>query len=108
MLIGKRYKLESDSLNVTLFKKRKRTRKSDETKYEDWEIIGYFATPSNALHELVDLGVRDTELKDLKTITSAITALHTSIESLPKTYRAIPRATPQLIDGLALKGEGHR
>ncbi len=93
MLVGKKYKLEADSLNVTLFKKRKRTRKSDKQSYEDWEIIGYFATPSSALHAMVDQGIRDTELTDLIIISGKIDELHTSIESLPKTYRAIPRAS---------------
>ena len=93
MLIGKKYKLESDSLNIILSKKRKRTRKSDNQSYEDWEIVGYYSSPSSALHAMVDQGIRDTDLVDLIIVSGKIDELHTLIESLPKTYRAITRAS---------------
>ncbi len=91
MELGKQWKIESDSLNVILLKKVKRTRKADKTEYEDWEIAGYFATPANALHGMVKQRIRDTGLKDMVTITKEIGKLHQVVENLPKTFRTVPR-----------------
>ena len=88
MLIGKHWKIGSDSLNVILYKRKQRTRKITHETYEDWEEVSYFATVANALHELVNQGVRDSQLKDLKTITARIDELHTMIENLPEVSSA--------------------
>jgi len=80
MLIGTKFKIESDNLNVTLSRKRKRTHKDTKETYEAWEIMGYFATVGGALHELVNQGVRDTKLTDLKSIVAKIDKLHNLIE----------------------------
>ena len=90
MNIDTNWKIEADSINVVLFKKVKRTRKADKTKYEDWEHVGYYATPSEALHGMVDQRIRDTHLTDLITISGEIDKLHTAIEGLPKTYHNTP------------------
>jgi len=64
MKIGKNYKVESDSLNVTLYKKKivKKTGK------EYWSAIGFYSSLRNALKGLVDLFVKETELKDFRTV----------------------------------------
>ena len=81
MEIGKRWKVEADSLNVILLKKR--TRKSREGKtYQDWETIGYYSTPANALKGLVNYEVRETELKDLQTVVDKIVELEKQIDGL--------------------------
>ena len=89
MLIGKKIKIESDSMNVILSRKVKREKKGTKEKYDAWEILGYFSTVGNAIHALVNLQVAETELKDLKTVVAEIEKLHHMIESLPETYRAV-------------------
>lgn len=81
MNIGKDWKIESDNLNVKLFHKLKRTNREGK-KYDEWAIHGYFATPKEALKELVNQEVRDTELKDLETIVAEIDKLHKLIAGL--------------------------
>ena len=84
MLLGKRHKVESEGLNVILYKKMKRTNKETKETYEDWAVMGYFATVKGALTELVRQGVRDTGLKDLNTVVSRIDELEKLIRGLPK------------------------
>lgn len=89
MLVGKNFKIESDSLNVTLSKKIQRKSKEGKV-YTDWKAIGYFATPEYALAELVNQKVRDTELKDLKSIVKEINNLHGIIfKLLPKRLQGV-------------------
>ncbi len=78
MLIGKEYRIESDSMNITLYE-RKINKK---TREEYWYALGYFATVQGALHELVNLKVRETGLKDLKTVVKKQDELYHLIESL--------------------------
>lgn len=92
MQVDKFWKIEADSFNVILFKKVKRTRKADKTKYEDWEHVGYYSTPTNALHGMVEHRIKATCLKDMETITKELDKLHSAIDSLPKTFRAVPWA----------------
>ena len=80
MLIGNNWKIESASLNVVLSKNFRRKNKKTGKMYTDWEIMGYFSSVEHALHELINQGVRDTELKDLKTIIPLINRLHQIIE----------------------------
>ena len=88
MLIGKNWKIESDSLNVILSQRKRRTNKETGKAYDYWKPMGYYATIPNAMHGLVDQGIRDTELKDLKTIIAEINKLHNLIEPLSKRPRA--------------------
>lgn len=64
MLIGDKYKLEADKLNITLYKRGK-SRKSGATY---WRAIAFFTTVKNALTYLVDLEVNETGLTDLTTV----------------------------------------
>ena len=84
MLIGKNWKIESDALNVILYRKKKRVKKDTQEVYEDWEVMGYFATVGGALHELVNQGIRDTQLKDLKTVVAKVGELKKMIIPLMK------------------------
>ena len=63
MLIGN-YKIESDSLNITVFEKML-SKKSGESY---WKPIGYFSNVQNALRFMVDLEVNKTELKVKSTL----------------------------------------
>lgn len=81
MLIGNRYKIESDGLNVTLLEKRTaRTGKNKGKEY--WTVDGYYGTMSNALRALVDFGVKETGLKDLRQITKRQEELYKLIEQI--------------------------
>jgi uncharacterized membrane protein len=64
MLIGNKYKLEADNLNIALLKKEK-SKKSGVTY---WRAIAWFTTVKNALSYLVDLEVSETGLKDMETV----------------------------------------
>ena len=78
MLIGKDYKVESDSLNVTLYKRGV----SEKTGKEYWTSIGYFSRFGSALKALVDLELRETKLTDFNAVCQKQDELHTLIDSL--------------------------
>lgn len=82
MLIGKNWKIESSNLNIILSKKIKRIKKGTKETYDTWQIIGYYASVKNALHELVNQSLRDTELTTLTRISAEIDKLHQMIEAL--------------------------
>lgn len=78
MLIGDKYKIESDSLNVTLFQKG--TSKNNGKVY--WRPIAYFSSFKNALDHLVDLEVMKTGLKDYRAVVEKQKELYQLIRSL--------------------------
>ena len=73
MKINKNFKIESDSLNVVLYKKI--SRKGEEY----WSPISYHATVKEALNGLVDQGIRDTELRDFKEVCKKVDELKADI-----------------------------
>lgn len=83
MKIGRNWLIESDNLIITLAKKKHRKSK-DGTEYDDWETIGYFARIGDALEYLITQGVRDTHLKDLKTVCAKIDELEKMIQTALK------------------------
>jgi len=89
MLIGRKYKLESDTLNVTLSCRQKPRKGS---KVKGWRPIAYFANCQNALKHLVNLEVMDTGLTDLKTVVEKVDELHRLIDGL-KALPELQRAT---------------
>lgn len=78
MLIGKDYKVESDSFNVTLYQRRI----SKKNQKEYWLAVGYFATVKNALKELADRELRETELKDFKAVVKRQDEIYGLIEGM--------------------------
>ena len=78
MKIGKNYKVESDSMNVTLYKK-EMTRKTGTIR---WRAIAFFSTPQNALDFLVDLEVKETGMKDRAAVVRKQSQLYELINSL--------------------------
>ena len=78
MLIGKKYKIESDSLNVTLYQK-VNVKKTGGIR---WQPIAYFSSPQNALDHLVKLEAMENGMKDLETVVEKIEELHRLISSL--------------------------
>jgi len=82
MKIGKNWLIESDSLNVTL-KQRIRVKATDKAPaHYSWRVMGYYSTVQSALRALVDAGIADTELKDIKTVTGKIDKLYKLIEGI--------------------------
>lgn len=78
MLVGDKYKIESDTYNVTLYK-RVRVKKTGGIR---WQPIAYFANLHNALRYLVDLEVMETGMADLKTVVKKQGELYTLVNSL--------------------------
>lgn len=78
MLIGDSYKIESDSLNVTLYK----PVKVKKTNGIRWQPIAYFSTVENALKHLVDLEIMVTGLKDYRAVVEKQKELYKLINGL--------------------------
>ena len=78
MLIGDKYKIESDSLNVTLYKPVRVKR----TGGIRWQPLAYFSSVENALDYLVDLEVMETGLKDFRAVVEKQKGLHRIIKGL--------------------------
>jgi len=79
MEIGNRYKIESDSLNVILYKKRT---KKDKSVY--WSVICYHSNFKEALKSLVDMEVKETELKDFQKVVAKQEELYKLIAGIKK------------------------
>lgn len=77
MLIGNNWKIESDSLNVILSKKSRKTKVG-----KFWATQGFYPNVKEALHALVDQEIKDTELVDIKTVNDKIEELHSLIDNL--------------------------
>ncbi len=75
MAIGQDWRVGADTLNIILY----RRQVNKKTGKEYWRAHSYYATVTNALGELVNQGVRDTELADLKTVYDKIEQLHKDI-----------------------------
>jgi len=86
--IGKDWKITADSMNITLSK---RITRKDKTGiyYEAWVNEGYYPDVKSALKGLVEHGVKETELRDLKTIVSKIEELRTLIDRASKSLQDI-------------------
>ena len=82
MNIGNKYKLDADAYNIVL-SERKHVEASERSSAHDyWVNIAYFSTAKNALKYLVEMGVRETHLKDLKTVVDKIDELHKLINKV--------------------------
>lgn len=85
MLIGDKYKLESDERNITLHEKLVMTgeRVPSAKGKEIWRAIAYFGTPQNALDYLVDKEIMETGFKDFETVCKKQDELYQLIQGLP-------------------------
>ncbi len=79
LMIGSRWKVAADDMNVIVC--RKRTTKDSSIR---WDAEGYFATVSGALHFLVEQSIRDTQLKDLQTIVAKVEELKRDVDEALK------------------------
>jgi len=76
MLIGKDWKIESDHFNITLYKRHRVAAKDGKLAHDNWVSEGYYSTVANALKDMVNIGIRETDMKDLKTIAKKIDELY--------------------------------
>ena len=51
---------------------------------ERWRAVAYFSTVQNALKEMVNIGVKETQLKDLKTVVEKLDELYKLIGEVKK------------------------
>ncbi len=82
MIINKNYKIESDELNVTLFKRSTRGEKAKNPGAECWTPIAFYSTPENALKGLIDLEIKGTGMIDLEKVVEKINELKADIRGL--------------------------
>ncbi len=76
MLIGKKYKVESEGLNVVLYRKVDKSKKD-----EAWATVGFHGSVASALKALVKLEVADTDLSDLRTVLNRINEVELMIDN---------------------------
>ena len=88
MLIGDKYKVESDSLNVTLFE-----RAQSKSSATTWRSIGFFSGIKSALANLVDREVMATGLKDLKTVVEKQDELFNLVKQLQNNPEGVEHCT---------------
>ena len=81
MLIGKDWKITSDSLNVTLERRKRVKGKDGEPEHDRWQVHGYYSTPESALNALVDLMVMESGMTDLKTVIKEINSVKNMINT---------------------------
>ena len=85
MLVGNNYKIEADSLNVTLYKRSA----SKKAKTERWRAISFFSRFGGALKALIDLRVKETELKDFRAVCKKQDELYKLIDGLQISKRGV-------------------
>ena len=81
MKIGKDWKIESDSMNVTLMKRTRVKAKDGKPAHDNWPVMGYYPTVKSALKGLVNFGVAETGLADIKSVDKKIDELHELISN---------------------------
>ena len=78
LAIGQDWRVGADSLNIILY----RRQVNKKTGNEYWRANSFYATVAKALVGLVEQGVRDTELADLKTVCDKIEQLRKDIRKV--------------------------
>ena len=75
LAIGRNWRVGADTLNIILYQRQV----NKKTGKEYWRAHSYYSTVANALVELVNQDVRDTEMADLKTVCDRIDQLRRDI-----------------------------
>ena len=97
MFVGKDWKIESDSLNIILYKKFVSKKNGVLT----WRPIAYFATLQSALKHLVNLEVNETELKDLVSVNKKLGELLALVKKLqlsPEVLQHVRRSSKKAVN----------
>lgn len=79
MKLGKKYKVDSDSMNITLSK-----RVVSKKEKERWVVLGYFGNFHNLLKHLADNEIMGTGLEDLKLIAKRQKEVYDLISTIPQ------------------------
>jgi len=90
MNIGTNWQIKSDSMNIILMERKKRHKKDSKETYYAWETQGYYRTLQGVLKELVNQAVRDTQLRDLRTVGAKLDSLYKMIDS--SLDKSVPRS----------------
>lgn len=83
MQLGKDWKIESDSMNIILKRRRvvkKKDRKEDSR--DPWNVEGYFSNVQNAMKFMADIKLLESEFKDMKAITKKQEEIYKLIQSI--------------------------
>jgi len=84
MNIGKRWKIDADSLNYILSRRVLVKANKNSPQHYSWRVEGYYPSLKSALKALADFELSDTLLKDLNTIQKRQEKVYGLIESLDK------------------------
>ncbi len=90
MLIGRNWKIESDAMNITLF----RRHVSKKAGKDLWAVEGYFSSLSNAMKSIVDAQLKGTGLKDLNTVMAKLESIEKKIDSALQNSHHGDKAAP--------------
>lgn len=82
MQVGKDWKIESDTLNITLYKRHAVRATAKKPGHNYWTAEGYYSNIKNALEALVDYEVAETGLKDFRAVSQKQDDLYKLIEAL--------------------------
>ncbi len=102
LTIGRNWRVGADTLNIILY----RRQVNKNTGKEYWRAHSYYATVTNALVGLVNQGVRDTELTDLKMVNNRIDEIHTWIREAPENAGVSARKTSSLKEATGSRNKG--
>ena len=80
--IGKDWRIESDTLNVTILKRSHIEAKNGKPAHDNWYPRGYFSNPKNALRWLVLHKVMGAGMKDLEAIVDSIEDVYDLIDGV--------------------------
>jgi hypothetical protein len=102
IVIGKNWKLGADSMNIILY----HLEVNKKTKEERWRVYGYFATITGALTALINQGVRDTQLVNIKIVCDKIDHLQKDISKVMNMmFQDKPRNNRDLINKISNNNE---
>jgi len=90
MLLGKRYQLTADELNIILSKSL--INKKAGKQY--WYPVGYYATVKGALKDLSELKIRETGLKDVESVMKKMDRLEKFID------KVVPGIVPDALQSI--------
>jgi hypothetical protein len=77
-IINKTYKIDSDKTHNFILKRKGANEEGEEDK--TWKTIGYFPTVKQVYHAVVELGIKESSLIDLKVLNEKVNELHALIE----------------------------
>ena len=80
MLIGSKWKIESDALNITLSRRHTVKATPKMPAHEIWVPEGYYSSVENALKGLLNMEVKATGFKDLETVLKRISQVESMID----------------------------